>query len=122
MKFKWITAGALLAISSAAPAMPVDVFLAKTEALQAKGFAAMFSGDLKLLTNTIEADAAALKSERQAAQAAHRTPSYCAPGPVQMGQQEIIDVMRSVSTADRHRTDTRDALRMHLAQRFPCRG
>ena len=91
------TAGLLsLVTASAATAMPVEAFLSKAQALQEKGFTAVFSRDVKLLTNAIKADAAALKGEREAAQAAHRTPAYCPPGPVQMGQREIMETMRAV--------------------------
>ena len=121
MKFIY-AAGLLSLVASAATAMPVETFLSKAQSLQAKGFTAVFSSDVKLLTDAIKADAAALKGEREAAQAAHRTPAYCPPGPVQMGQREIMETMRAVPAPARSRTDTRDALRAHLAQRFPCRS
>ncbi len=120
MKFRVLVAAGGLFAAPAANAMPVDVFLAKAQGLQSKGMLAMFSGDLKVLLDTVKADAAALKSERDAAQAAHRKPPYCPPGPVQMDQKEILAAMQAVPAADRSRTDSRTALRAHLAQRYPC--
>jgi hypothetical protein len=105
---------------AAADAMPVDVFLAKAQTLQSKGMLAMFSGDVKVLLDTIKADAAALRGERETAVAAHRTPPYCPPGPVNMDQKEIFAAMQAVPAPERSRTDTRTALRTHLARRFPC--
>ena len=122
MKLKVWVAFAGLCSPVAAHAMPVDAFLAKAQALQSKGMLAMFSGDLKVLLDTIKADAAALRGERESAVAAHRTPPYCPPGPVNMDQKEIIAAMQAVPVANRPRTDTRTALRAHLAQRFPCHG
>ena len=103
-----------------ANAMPVNDFIAKADALEAKGMMAMFSGDLKTLTAAIKSDANALKAEREAAKAANRTPAYCPPGPVKMGSKEIFQAMRAVPPQDRPRTDTRDVLRAHLAKQYPC--
>jgi hypothetical protein len=122
MNLKLTVSAAALVFHAAAAAMPVNVFLTKAEALQAKGIASMFSGDFPLLMNIVKADAAALKSEREAAVAAKRTPAYCPPGPFQMGSDEVIQAMREVPAAARPRTDSRDALRAHLARRFPCRA
>ncbi|MES2136436.1 MAG: hypothetical protein V4502_05180 [Pseudomonadota bacterium] len=120
MRMKLIAGVAALTVSGVARAMPVDQFLAKAEALQARGFTAMFSSDFKLLTSVIKADSAALKGERQAAAAAHRKPPYCPPGPVKMSSDDILTVMRGVPAPARARTDTRDALRSYFAKRFPC--
>ena len=120
MKFLPIVAALAAAVPAGAAAMPVDSFLAKADALQSKGFAAMVSGDLKVLTAVIKSDAAALRTERDAATAAHRAAAYCPPGPIKLGSNEIFEAMRLVPAADRPRTDTRDVLRAHLAKRFPC--
>ena len=100
--------------------MPVSTFLAKADKLQSRGPLAMFSGDMKLLQNTIKANAAALRAERVAAQGAGKRPAYCPPGPIKMGVKEVITAMRAVPPAQRATTDTRDALRAYFARRFPC--
>ena len=100
--------------------MPVQTFLTKVEALQAKGLGAMFSNDFRLLSNAIKADAKALKAEREAAKASGRTPAYCPKGRVVLKSSEIVGAMRAVAPADRARTETRDALRAYFARRFPC--
>ena len=119
-----IAAGLLLVMAplASAAAMPVSTFLAKADKLQSKGPLAMFSGDMKLLQNTIKADAAALRAERVAAQAAGKRPAYCPPGPIKMGVKEVITAMRAVPPAQRAATDTKDALRAYFARRFPCKA
>jgi hypothetical protein len=119
-----IAAGLLLVMTplASAAAMPVSTFLAKADRLQSKGPFAMFSGDMKLLQNAIKADAAALRAERAAAQAAGKRPAYCPPGPVKMGVKEVMGAMRAVPPAQRARTDTKDALRAYFAGRFPCKA
>jgi hypothetical protein len=39
-----------------------------------------------------------------------------------MDVAEIMSAMNAVPPADRARTDTKDAMRAHMAQRFPCKG
>lgn len=120
MRFRLLIGLAVASVPAAVQAMPVQTFLTKAEALQAKGFGAMFSGDLKLLSNAIKADAAALRAEREAAKAAGRAQAYCPPGKVRLKSSEIVKAMRAVPAAERPRTDTRDALRAYFARRFPC--
>lgn len=122
MKFRIPLALVALSLAGSAGAMPVDLFLSKIQGLQSKGMMAMFSGDTKLLLDTIKADATALRSEREQAAAAHRKPPYCPPGPISMDQKEIIAAMQAVPVSERARTDSRAALRAHLAQRFPCKA
>ena len=120
MRLKSLGAIVALAISASAQAMPVDVFLTKSAALQAQGFTAMFSSDVKLLTNAMKADAAALKAERDAAKLAGRAPAYCPPAALKMSSNEIIEAMRTVPVPARAMTDSRDVLRAYFARRFPC--
>jgi hypothetical protein len=121
MKLSLLVAGALLIVPAAAPAMPVQTFLAKANALKSRGPLALFSGDLKLLTNQIKADFAQLRSERLAAQAAHRPTAFCPPAPgVKLTDKDILGAMQAIPAASRPVTDTRDVLRAYMAQRFPC--
>ncbi len=121
MKLRML-AGALLALAPvAATAMPVSTFLAKADKLEQKGPLAMFSGDLKLLMGQIKTDAAELRAENKAAEAAGRRKAYCtAPGGVKMSNRDILAAMQAVPPAQRARTNTKDALRAYFARRFPC--
>ena len=123
MKFR-ILIGVALAIAplAAAGAMPVSTFLEKAEALQRKGPMAMFSKDLKLLTAQVKSDAAALRAQNKAAEAAGRRKAYCAPpNGVKLTNRDILAAMNAVPPAQRAGTDTRVALRAYFAARFPCR-
>lgn len=122
MKYR-ILIGALLAAAPLASvaAMPVSTFLAKADRLQNKGPMALFSGDLKLLTRQIKADAAQLRAANKAAAAAGRPKAYCTPeAGVKLTNRDILGAMQSVPAAQRSTTSTRDALRAYFARRFPC--
>ena len=121
MKSKLVFAAALLVAPAAASAMPVSTFLAKAEALERKGAMALFSGDLKLLTKQIKADAAALRAENKAAEAAGQRKAYCTPASgVKLSNRDIVGAMQAVPPAQRAATDTKSALRAYFARRFPC--
>ncbi len=101
--------------------MPVATFLTKAEKLKAKGPLAMFSGDLKLLMKQIKSDAATLRAERLAAEAAGRRGAFCPPaGGVKLTDKDVLVAMQDVPPARRAGTDTKDALRSYLARHYPC--
>lgn len=121
MTFRMFAALALVVIPGAASAMPVSTFLAKAEALKAKGPLALFSGDLKLLMRQVKADAAALAAENKAAAAARRPKAYCTPASgVKMDEKDVLEAMQAVPASQRSATDSREALRGWLAKTYPC--
>jgi hypothetical protein len=117
-----ILVGALLvAAPVVAAAMPVSTFLAKADKLQKKGALAMFSGDLKLLMGQVKTDAAELRAENKAAEAAGKSKAYCTPpGGVTLSNRDVLGAMKAVPPAERARTSTKAALRAYFARRFPC--
>ncbi len=119
MKFR-ILLGALLAVAplSSALAMPVSTFLEKADRLERKGPLALFSGDLKLLTNQVKTDVGTLRSERLAAKAAGKATAWCPPEKVKMTDKDVMAAMRAVPPAERARTDTRTALRFMFVRRY----
>lgn len=122
MKYR-VLIGVLLAAAplASAAAMPVSTFLAKADRLQKKGPMAVFSGDLKLLTRQVKADAAQLRAANKAAAAAGRPKAYCTPeGGVKLTNRDVLTAMQAVPPAQRATTSTRDALRAYFARRFPC--
>jgi len=106
---------------TAAHAMSVAVFLQKAEALKKKGPLALLSGDMGLLKTEVRTAAAALKTERDAARQAGRQPAFCPPGQITLNANEVMAAMQAVPAAQRGRTEVRDALRQHMARRYPCR-
>ena len=127
MRFKSASCAvlALLCASplSAAPRLNVATFLARAQALERKGPLAIFSGDLKLLTNQVKADFAEIRQERLAAKAAGKPTGFCPPEKgVKLSDKDIMAAMQAVPVADRARTDTKSALRVLLVRRYPCRN
>ena len=123
MKFRIAFALVVLAMPAAASAMPVSTFLGKAEGLKKKGPLALFSGDLKLLTNEIKANSGQLRAENLAAVKAGRPKAYCTPEKgVSLSDKDILDAMQAVPAPQRASTSTRDALRAYLARRYPCRA
>jgi hypothetical protein len=122
MRIAFIAVSALFITSSAA-AMPVSTFLQKAQALKAAGPLALLSGDYRLLKNELSATMEALRLERLAAVRAGRPPAYC---PTQqsgsMSVGEIMGAMNAVPPAARQTTDVKDAMRAHMARRFPCKS
>ena len=116
-------AAAIFAAAAPASAMPVSAFLAKAEALKKKGPLALFSSDIKLLTNQVKADAGALRTERLAAEGAGKRGTFCPPaGGVKLSDKDVMQAMEAVPPARRGQTSTKDALRAYMARRFPCRA
>lgn len=117
-------AGALLvfATPAAAATMTVATFVTKAEALKKKGPLALFSGDLKLLINQVKADSAELRAENQALAGGGKQKVYCTSADFKMDEEEIMRAMTSVPAPKRPATSTKQALRDHLARRFPCGG
>jgi hypothetical protein len=79
--WKGCMAAAPLLVTLASPAMaiPVDQFIARADALKAKGFTALFSPDLKRLRDQAISDFAQLRSERLAAKSAGGQPPSAHP-------------------------------------------
>lgn len=123
MRTRILVVAALLAASSSAEAaMPLQVFLAKAQALQQKGMLALFSSDLKLLKNEVHAATESLRAERLTAKAAGRPQAYCPPvDSGSMSSDELLAAFRQIPPAQRARMDVKDGMRTILARKFPCR-
>jgi hypothetical protein len=120
---KLILVAVLMAVPlSALQAMNVATFLQKADALQKKGMTALFSGDYRLLKHEVEAATGALRAERLAAEHTGRRGAYCPPPRSGLKSDEILAHFRAIPTAQRPRTDVKDALRGLLARKYPCRG
>jgi hypothetical protein len=84
---------------------------------------ALFSGDIKVLTNEGEAAGAKAREQRLADVAAGRKPRYCPPqGKVSIGSDEFMKRLSAIPPADRQRIDMTEATTRILAAKFPCRA
>lgn len=122
MKNKLIVAALLILLpTSAAQAMDVATFLAKADALQKKGMAALFSSDIGLLKRETGAAVQALVEEARAAATAGRPHNFCPqPGKMSLNSNEILASMRAVPATARPRTDVKEPLRILLTRKYPC--
>ncbi|KUR73783.1 hypothetical protein AQZ52_00830 [Novosphingobium fuchskuhlense] len=99
--------------------MSVATFLAKAEALQAKGIMAMFSSDVTLLKE--EAGGAAQAYRRQLKQeAAAGKPSACPPEHGSINSNDLIAHMQTYAAADRPRISVGQAIADLFRKRYPC--
>ena len=112
---------ALLLAPVAAQAMTVNEFLAKSSALQAKGFAAMVSPDLTLLRNEIKTAATAYRADLDADQAAHRKPRSCPPpkGQAKVDSDTLMASFKAMPPAKRTMS-VKDAFYGVMDKRYPC--
>jgi hypothetical protein len=119
---KLLSFALVAALPGSAQAMDVQTFLAKADALKAKGPLALFSRDLKLLKSEIQTQSESLRSERLAAKAAGKPQAYCPQGDSgSMDSDELLAAFRTIPEPQRPRIQVRDALKALLARKFPCR-
>ena len=112
---------ALLTGTAAAAAgdMSVATFLAKADALKAKGPLALLSSDIKLLQGEGQAAGAAYRAQLDAERKAGH-PSSCPPKGVKIGGDELMAQMRKYPAATRQRTTVKAAMVDMLRAKFPC--
>lgn len=106
---------------AAAPGdMNVATFLAKADALRAKGPGALFSSDYKLLKSEGEAAGQAYRARLNAERAAGR-PSSCPPKGTKVNSDKLIAHLRTYPEPVRPRVSMKQALADYFARTYPCR-
>ena len=118
MKFGFLGLVALAA--SPAMAMPAATFLAKADALMAKGPLALFSSDVGLLKTEAAHAGAELKAERLALLAQHKPTAYCPPAKSSISSDELIKSMHRIPAPELAKMQFKDAMRRVLEQKYPC--
>lgn len=115
-----------LALLSAAPALagPGDMsaatFLAKADALRAKGPMALLSGDIKVLKAEGQAAGQAYRARLKAEKAAGKTPHSCPPPKSSINSTQLIAHLRTYPAAARPRTTMKMAIADLMAKTYPC--
>ncbi len=114
---------AMMLVPTAAQAMTVAEFLAKANALKAKGFLAIGSSDIKLLRTEVERASDAYRSDLTSAKAAGRAPHSCPPpkGKAKIGSNELLAEFEKIPTAQRG-ISVKSAFYAMMKRRFPCKG
>jgi hypothetical protein len=120
---KLIVAGALLALPMAANAMTVAEFLAKAEALKAKGMMAMMSSDLPVVKGEMQAATGSWRADVDAARANGRTDLGCPPpkGQVKLSSDVIMADLAALPKAVQAKTTVKAAFYAAMLKRFPCK-
>lgn len=115
---------AMLLVPVAALAAPGDMsvatFLAKADALKAKGVTAMFSGDVGALRSEGKAAGEHYKTRLQAEKAQGR-PSSCPPQGVKVNSDELLGFLRTYPPAVRPRVSMKQAMADYFIKKYPCR-
>ena len=115
-----VVGAALLLASGTALAIPATTFLAKADALLARGPMALFSSDVGLLKTETAHAGAELKAERLALVAQHKPTAYCPPAKSAISSDELIKALHRIPPADLAKMQFKDAFRQVLAQKYPC--
>jgi hypothetical protein len=120
---KVLLAGLLLAMPIGASAMTVAEFLAKANALKAKGLMAMVSSDLGLVKNEFKTATGTWRADVEAARAKGRTDLGCPPpkGQVKMDSDMVMADLAAVPKALQPKVSVKTAFYDAMAKRFPCK-
>lgn len=99
--------------------MSVATFLAKADALRAKGAFALLSPDINLLRSEGTAAGQAYRAQL-ARERADGRPSSCPPKGAKIGSDQLIGHLRTYPAAARPRTTMRVAMADFVIKTFPC--
>lgn len=99
--------------------MSVATFLAKAEALKAKGMMAAFSSDIGLLKSEVTGSAQAFRRQLKV-EVASGKPSACPPERAALTSDELLTHMQGYPVAARSRIRVSDAVGDLFRKRFPC--
>lgn len=122
MKRLIFAAAALSVVAVPASAMTVAQFLAKANALKAKGILALGSPDIDLLKNEMKVIGEAYRADIEAARKAGRKPHSCPPpkGQVKMNSQDLLGELEKIPAAQRNMS-MKAAFYGIMKKRYPCR-
>lgn len=110
-------------VPAAAQAMSVAEWLAKADALKAKGIFAVGSPDIALLGDEVKAAGAAYRAGLAKQVAAGKKPSSCPPpvGQVKISSDDIIKEFKAIPVA-RQKQSVAQAWATMMTRRYPCKG
>jgi spore germination cell wall hydrolase CwlJ-like protein len=106
-------------IPLAAQAMTVDQFLAKANALKAKGMMAMLSSDIGVLKAEIAEATSAWKADKAARKAAGKAPLACAPEGTKMTSDDLLKWFAALPPAQRA-ASVKDGFARVVIAHYPC--
>lgn len=104
----------------AAGDMSVATFLAKADALQAKGLGALGSPDIKLLYSEADAAGKTYRATILADKKAGRAPHSCPPKKAALNSDQLLAHLRTYPQAVRPKTTITTAMFDVMKKRYPC--
>ena len=100
--------------------MSAAAFLAKADALRAKGPMALLSGDMKVLKAEGQAAGLAYRARLKADKAAGKPPHSCPPPKSRINSTQVIEHLRAYSPTTRTRTTMKMAIADLMVKTYPC--
>ena len=113
--FVAVTAGA-----ASAQSMPVAEFLAKVEAYEKSGPAAVTPEELEALKAEIGNSSKAVRAEQVAADKAGRKLAFCLPAKASMTSDELVAYFNTIPAAERA-MPVGEAFRGFVTNKYPCK-
>lgn len=124
MRLTLAVCGACLLGAIPATAAPGDMsaatFLAKADALKAKGVMALMSSDIAVLRDEASAGGRAYRAKLMADKAAGRPTEACPPPKSSMSSDALLAHLRSYPQAQRPRLTIKTAMADLLRKTYPC--
>jgi hypothetical protein len=108
------------ALYAAAGDMNVATFLAKADALKAKGAMAMFSSDINVLKAEGQAAGQSYRVRLEKERAAGR-PSSCPPKGVKVNSNELLTFLRTYPANVRPKVPMKQAVGDFFIKKYPCK-
>jgi hypothetical protein len=108
-------------LTAAAGDMSVATFLAKADALKAKGILALGSPDIEKLKAEMQGATGAYRARIEGDKKAGKPPHSCPPPKAKMGSDELLAHFRSYPASARSRTSVRAGFFDMMKKRYPCK-
>ena len=105
---------------SAAGDMKVDTFLAKADALKAKGMLALASSDIGVLKAEGKAAGEAYRARIKSDKAKKLPPHSCPPAKAALKSDDLLAHFRTYSAAQRKQISVNAAFADMMKKRYPC--
>ena len=123
MKHLWISAALAVCITvaaTAAQAMTVQEFLTVAAGIP-RNATAMLRSDTRRLIREINGAVQTVKTERETAVAAGRSPAYCPPdgGKISISADRLLARLNGIP-ASRRNINVTQAMREWMVERYPC--
>lgn len=122
MKFSplFIALTALSVTPALAQSMPLSTFLAKADALEAKGPLALMSSDLPIIKKEVKTSMVNYRTFINGQKAAGKPPHSCPPVKGSLDSDEMMAAFRAVPVAQRKSVNVQTALFAMMKKRYPC--